>query len=125
MDVFTSTLKDKQVAHLFSEGDLFIRCKGHAGSSMANNNLQEFPVEQFDNVYMFMTRLDFQNNKIKSLPPDLFTKFKALEYLNLSKNNFTEVPKGIGNLTVLTEIDLSSNRYHIFVSLFYGLTQIN
>ena len=86
---------------------------------MANNNLREIPVEEFENVYMFMTRLDFQNNQIQALPPDFFTKFRALESINLSKNGLSELPKGIGNLNELSELDISTNRYYFCFFYIY------
>ncbi|KAL4233400.1 hypothetical protein ACF0H5_008081 [Mactra antiquata] len=110
LEVFNSCVKSEQLQDLISEGDRYIKCKGHYGSSMANSGLKEIPMDKYSTVYSFMTRLDFQNNEVATLPVNFFQSFKALEYLNLSKNGIAELPAGLGNLTDLSELDLSSNR---------------
>lgn len=110
LEIFNSTLKDEQVLGQFTEGDRYVRCKGHSGSAMINSNLREIPMEEYASVYSFMTRLDFQNNQIQALPEDFFKNFKALEYLNISRNGILELPAGIGSLNELSDLDISSNR---------------
>lgn len=87
-----------------------MRCKAHAISSMANQDLREINLSDCAQLYSFMTRIDFQNNQIEKIHDDFFECLFALEVLNLSKNKIKELPAGMGKLKDLTEVDVSYNQ---------------
>ena len=55
-----------------------------------------------------VTGIDLIEKKVDSIPQNILQQ-KQLEYLELN-NQLTSLPKEIGNLTSLTELDLSSNQ---------------
>ncbi|KAJ1624776.1 hypothetical protein T492DRAFT_259148 [Pavlovales sp. CCMP2436] len=62
-----------------------------------------------------LVRLDLSNNKLKTVPDDLFLDGGArecLQWLSLSANLLREVPRALLDLPVLRHLDLSRNRLH-------------
>jgi len=59
-----------------------------------------------DNVY----RLKLKREHLKNIPAEVFSSFKNLQYLDLSKNSLTELPPEIGNLKNLKHLNLSKNK---------------
>ena len=110
MEIFKETAENPKIAKQFSENDRYMRCKGHAISSMANQDLKEINLSECSPLYSFLTRMDFHNNQIETVPEDFFQVLTSLEYLNLSKNRISALPGGIGNQTDLAEIDVSDNQ---------------
>ncbi|WAR15320.1 PATS1-like protein [Mya arenaria] len=122
MDVVNSALKDKDVSKKFVDGDN-IRCIGHANSSLANQDIKEINLAEYSQLYNFLTRIDFQNNQLETLPDEFFTSFVVLESLNLSKNKIEKLPSGIGKLKEITEINVAHNKLTELPSDFAGLKE--
>jgi len=61
-------------------------------------NFREIRLSEYSQLFNFLTRLDFQNNQLETVPMELFQKFSVLESINLSKNKLTKLPSGIRNL---------------------------
>ena len=78
-------------------------------SIMPNNELREIPKELFDQFYRFMTKIDFSNNNLETLPENIFEKFATLETLNISGNKLESIPDGMKHLHELVHLDISGN----------------
>lgn len=113
MDIFKEAANNPKTAAQFIEGDRYMRCKGHAITSMANQELREINLQECAQLYSFMTRIDFQNNQLEKVPDDFFQCLTSLEVLNLSKNKITSLPAGMGDLQDLAEIDVSVNQLSV------------
>lgn len=77
---------------------------------MGGANLRVMGLALFS--YDFLTRLYFNNNKLKVLPPAI-GKLKLLSVLDLSLNELTEIPPEIGMLVNLKELLLVDNQLEI------------
>ncbi|XP_054622368.1 uncharacterized protein LOC129174410 [Dunckerocampus dactyliophorus] len=56
-----------------------------------------------------VTELDLAQNRIQQISDDSFRALQGLKSLSLSRNNLPLVPPALRNLTLLLELDLSSN----------------
>ncbi len=67
---------------------------------------------EFFTPYHFpkLTSLDLSNNNFKEIPPVIFTLTRLTE-LNLSDNFISEIPQHISQLTSIQILRLKNNRY--------------
>lgn len=86
------------------------RCASHKMALSFNQELVEFPMEVFTSVGLFITKLHFVACSLSSLPEAFCKELNKLRDLNLSRNNLTDVPSGIEQLTDLESLDVSSNK---------------
>ncbi|KAH3741006.1 hypothetical protein DPMN_047724, partial [Dreissena polymorpha] len=123
LEVVNSLTKDKMFREHFAEGET-IRCKGHAKTIRPNKELSEMSVVDFTKIYKFITKLDFQNNKIEKLPDDVFANFEVLESVNFSRNYLSSIPSGLGKLRELNKINFSHNELKDLAPDFVGLKDV-
>ena len=82
--------------------------------SLTNNRLQRMAENErsdFENIFMFLKDLrmvDISNNALKSIPGNMFTRIKTLEYLLLSGNSLTSFSQQ-GYMMELGYLDLRRN----------------
>ncbi|KAF9157886.1 PH domain leucine-rich repeat-containing protein phosphatase 2, partial [Mortierella sp. AD010] len=62
------------------------------------------------NPLLHLTELDLSRNRLESLPAGMTSLMPFLHYLNLSHNQFTEVPMELCNLAHLQVLIMSQNR---------------
>lgn len=72
-----------------------------------NKGLKSFP-KIHSREYHLKRKVSLKNNHIKDLPVS-FSKLNSLEYLNLSNNKFTFIPKVFANAVKLQELHFDSN----------------
>lgn len=78
---------------------------------------QDFPVytleqvqhAQADTVY----GLDLSKQKLDEIPIEV-SRYKALKYLNVSRNNLKELPDFLDSLTQLETLDAGKNKFIVF-----------
>ena len=80
--------------------------------SFSNNLIQSLNFQSAFAVQSKSIRtLSFDSNKIESIDPAFFSKFPALQTLNLSNNNFMSIKKDFFiNTTTLVSLDLGKNQ---------------
>ncbi|MEI7842586.1 MAG: leucine-rich repeat-containing protein kinase family protein [Gallionellaceae bacterium] len=87
-----------------------LRSGALAGSQRLNlaGGLSEFPPEIFQ-LADTLEILDLSNNALRSLPADL-TRLHKLRVLFCSNNQFTELPKAIGQCELLSMVGFKANK---------------
>jgi hypothetical protein len=83
---------------LFANPAAITFCQHHANSCSYQQSRDEVTIQ-----------LGPDSRKLSELLTDLHKNVPTLTALNLSRNNLTEIPATIGNLTALTRLDLSHN----------------
>ena len=88
----------------------FAVCKAHAASNAQKCHLKELDLERFNPYHQFITELNFAQNKLSSLPENLFTAFPSLRVLSLEKNKVSILPGGMSKCFSLHSLFLKQNQ---------------
>ncbi|KAG9394535.1 Leucine rich repeat [Carpediemonas membranifera] len=107
----------------------FSQARGLTNIDLSSNALTDFPANLCGNGWQletldlshnyigyvedfsgckYLEKLYLHNNKITSIPNDIWTDLKYVTYLDLSYNKFTSIPDEIGELTGLVELHLAN-----------------
>ena len=97
------------LATTLDEGDKFWEVNPLTRLDLSSNVLKDIPNGKFDQIKGDLTYLNLKDNKLKSVPGDLFA-CNQLKYLNLSLNELENVTDSIGELVDLKELFLSNNK---------------
>eukprot|EP00656_Telonema_subtile_P006525 TRINITY_DN1301_c0_g1_i4.p1 TRINITY_DN1301_c0_g1~~TRINITY_DN1301_c0_g1_i4.p1 ORF type:complete len:470 (-),score=75.30 TRINITY_DN1301_c0_g1_i4:171-1580(-) len=81
--------------------------RGKTSLSLSNKRLNELP-EEVANLPE-CEWIDVSQNNLERLPDALFERCTALQRLDLSRNQITDLPDSIGHLSSLSELHLQSN----------------
>ncbi|XP_073254641.1 uncharacterized protein [Porites lutea] len=81
----------------------------NSANVLKDNKIKELPPGIFSDL-IYLQELDLRNNDIKELPSGIFSNLSSLQRLYLQKNKIEELPPGIfTNLTELRFLDLRDN----------------
>ena len=58
-----------------------------------------------------LKKVNLSHNKLTQIPAEMFEQCVMIESLILAKNQLDSFPRSLGNLSKLTELDLSGNRF--------------
>nr|XP_023023788.1 slit homolog 3 protein-like [Leptinotarsa decemlineata] len=79
-----------------------------------NNKLTEWRRDWFDESYIRLETMDFQRNKIRSIPPKAFANMKKLKQINFDYNEIDSIGSGaFEGLSDLDHLRLKHNRLKI------------
>ena len=97
------------LASTLEEGDKFWEVNPLSRLDVASNLLKNIPDGKFDLIKTDLTYLKMKDNKLQSLPEDLFA-CAQLKYLDLSVNDLKTISYSIGELIELKELILTENK---------------
>ncbi len=87
-------------------------CTGHTRALQLDTGVTVLHVPDFLPYTKLLTRIDFANNSLESLPPEFFAEFSELQELNLKGNGLRRlppVPPGVTSIG-LRLLDISGNK---------------
>ena len=58
-----------------------------------------------------LKKVNLSHNKLTQIPAEMFEQCVMIESLILAKNQLDSLPRSLGNLSKLSELDLSGNRF--------------
>lgn len=115
--VYTINIHDtsiKELPNMFIYPMLMLKWENVTSIALPNNALTTLP-SNFVGAFPQLKQLNLQNNKIATIPTELFDgvyleNMANLELLNMSNNALTHIPDEFAKLKYLILIDFSNNR---------------
>ena len=86
-----------------------LQCLGHHLAISPSCDLTEVTMKPYTGVAHLITKLDFQNNSLATLPDNFFESFPHLVVLLLARNSFTSLPS-LAACASLAYLDVSHNK---------------
>ena len=86
-----------------------INFKNLESVKLDNNSIQSIPNNIFEQISP--KYFSISNNYVKCIPPEIFYWDKNLEYLNISINFISNIPKEIGELSNLKSLHINNNSF--------------
>ena len=72
-----------------------VRCPSHQSCDREGQNIAVFPMDDFKGYPYLIRELFFGNNDIENLPDEFFTCLPRLEFMDFNSNKLKSLPKGI------------------------------
>jgi Leucine-rich repeat (LRR) protein len=89
---------------------------------------QDYPIYTLEQVRFAQADtvfgLDLSKQKLDELPEEI-CRFKALKYLNVSRNNLNELPGFLDSLTQLESLDAGKNKFTVFPTAVCRMHQLS